>query len=179
MNKTKQISTMLFLLLLTCVMANAQEKTTNNAYISFYSELDAIKAENFNVTSRLNIDTGTIIFSVPIKSFEFENGMMQEHFNQEDVMDSNKFPISKFKGSIENFEAITLTENGTYPISITGDLTIKGVAKETTQKGNLIVKNEIIELELTFDLDRYIWGMKAKEGSVSKILQLQLKSLYK
>ncbi|WP_374702236.1 hypothetical protein [Psychroflexus sp. MES1-P1E] len=56
---------------------------------------------------------------------------------------------------------------------------MKGVAKQTTQNGNLIVKNEIIQLELTFDLDRYIWGMKAKEGSVSKILQLQLKSFYK
>jgi polyisoprenoid-binding protein YceI len=179
MKRAKKISTTLFLLLFTCVMVNAQEKTTNNAYISFYSELDAIKAENFNVTSRLNMDTGTIIFSVPIKSFEFESAMMQEHFNQEDVMDSNKFPISKFKGSIENFEAIPKKKNGIYPITITGDLTIKGVAKQTTQNGNLIVKNEIIQLELTFDLDRYIWGMKAKEGSVSKILQLQLKSFYK
>ena len=160
-------------------MVNAQEKITNNAYISFYSKLDAIKAENFNVTSRLNMDTGTIIFSVPIKSFEFESAMMQKHFNQEDVMDSNKFTTSKFKGSIENFEAVTLTENGTYPVSITGDLTIKGVAKRTTQNGNLIVNNEIIELEFTFDLDRYFWGMKAKDGSVSKVLQLQLKSLYK
>lgn len=159
-------------------MSNAQGKTTNNAYISFYSELDAIKAENFNVTSRLNTDKGTVIFSVPIKSFEFESGMMQEHFNQEDVMDSNKFPTSKFKGFIENFESITLKENGTYPITIKGDLTIKGVVKQTTQNGHLIVENQIIKLELTFDLDRFIWGMKAKEGNVSQILELQLKSLY-
>ncbi|PKG43537.1 hypothetical protein CXF67_04545 [Psychroflexus sp. MES1-P1E] len=62
MKRAKKISTTLFLLLFTCVMVNAQEKTTNKAYISFYSELDAIKSENFNVTSRLNMDTGTIIY---------------------------------------------------------------------------------------------------------------------
>lgn len=132
-NKIK-IVTSIFLLLLVYGKLNAQEKTTNKAYISFYSELDAIKAENFNVTSRLNTETGSIIFSVPIKSFEFENGMMQEHFNQEGVMDSNRFPISKFKGYIEDFKSFNFNENGVYPVTIKGDLTIKGIVLQTTKR---------------------------------------------
>ena len=178
MKKKKKIIICSFLVLLTYGTLKAQEKTTNKAYISFYSELDAIKAENFNVTSRLNTETGAIVFSVPIKSFEFENGMMQEHFNQEGVMDSNRFPISKFKGFIENFEALNFNENGVYPITIEGDLTIKGIVLQTTQSGRLIMDNQVVKLELTFTLDRFLWGMKAKEGNVSQILEIALESIF-
>jgi polyisoprenoid-binding protein YceI len=118
------------------------------------------------------------VFSVPIKSFEFENGMMQEHFNQEGVMNSNKYPISKFKGVIEDFKAINFNKNGVYPVTIKGDLTIKGVVLQTTQNGRLIMDNQVVKLELTFDLDRFLWGMKAKEGNVSQILKIELESIF-
>lgn len=179
MKTKKKIVISLFLLLITYGTSSAQEKTTNSAYISFYSELDAIEAENFNVTSRLNPETGAILFSVPIKSFEFENEMMQEHFNQEDVMDSNKFLTSTFKGHIENFESLNFNKNGIYTVTVKGDLTIKGVVQQTTQSGSLIMDNQIITLELTIDLDRFLWGIRAKEGDVSQILQLQVESIYK
>ncbi len=45
---------------------------------------------------------------------------MQEHFNS-DYMESDKFPKASFKGKIQ--EQIDVTKDGTYPITVDGDLT--------------------------------------------------------
>lgn len=38
--------------------------------------------------------------------------------------------------------------------------------------------NQVVKLEINFDLDRFLWGMKAKEGNVSQILKIELESIF-
>ena len=93
---------------------NAQSYLTKTGYASFFSTtpVEDIKAENYKVTSRLDIDNGEVVFSIPIQSFEFEKALMQKHFNQKQFMDSKSYPKAKFKGTILNITSLDLSQVG-------------------------------------------------------------------
>ena len=64
---------------------SAQDKFfTKTGKISFYSKaiIENIEAHNRSVTCVMDTKTGLVQFSVPIKGFEFEKALMQEHFNE-------------------------------------------------------------------------------------------------
>ena len=73
----------------------------------FYSEtpMETIKADNKQVNSALDSQTGDFVFKVLIKSFVFEKALMQEHFN-ENYMESDKFPNATFQGKVTNISSI-------------------------------------------------------------------------
>ena len=56
--------------------------------------------------------------------------------------------IASFKGKIN--ETIDYTKDGTYPVTITGTLTIHNVAQARTIKGTLIVKGNMLTIESKF-----------------------------
>jgi hypothetical protein len=91
-----------FTLALAALSVHAQVKTTKTAFVSFYSELEEVTAENYSGVSDLNVETGRLIFSFAVQSFMFENALMQKHFNEADVMNSKEFPLAKFVGEITN-----------------------------------------------------------------------------
>ena len=93
--------------------------------------------------------TGAIQFSVLMKSFEFRNALMQEHFN-ENYVESNKFPKAEFKGSILNNGEINFSKDGSYNTKVKGQLTIHGISKEVNTDGQFIVKNGKINAVATF-----------------------------
>jgi polyisoprenoid-binding protein YceI len=64
---------------------------------------------------------------------------MQEHFN-ENYMETEKFPKSTFKGKIEDLSKVNFTKDGTYPVIITGEMTIHGVTKPFSCSGTLDVQ---------------------------------------
>ena len=120
----------------------AQKYLTKNGKISFFSDAPAekIEAHNNQVNTALDVTTGEFVFKVLIKSFEFENALMQEHFN-ENYMESGKFPNSTFKGKVTNLSEIDFTKNGTYKTVVEGDLMIHGVTKKIKQSGFFEVKD--------------------------------------
>jgi polyisoprenoid-binding protein YceI len=107
----------------------------------FYSEtpIETIKADNKQVNSALDIQTGDFVFKVLIKSFVFEKALMQEHFN-ENYLESDKFPNATFQGKVTNLSAVDFKKEGTYDVTVEGDLTIHGVTKKVTEKGTFTVK---------------------------------------
>jgi hypothetical protein len=126
---------------------------TKNGHVDFFSStpMEDIKADNNKVTSVLNTTTGDIEFSMLVMAFTFPKALMQEHFN-ENYMESAKFPKSSFKGKITNLATVNFTTDGTYPAEATGMLTIHGVTKEVSAKGNFIVKDGKIRLQSTFNV---------------------------
>ena len=122
------------ILLLTSWMVQAQIVVSHSARLSFFSEapIENIKAESNSGVSALNLSTETIYFKVPMRSFEFKKSLMKEHFN-ENYLESNKYPFAEFNGKI--IEPIDLTKDGTYPVTVQGELNIHGVKK------NYIVKS--------------------------------------
>ena len=130
----------LFFLLITGYSANAQKYMTKNGFIGFYSHtpMEDIKADNNQVASVLDTGTGEIVFQVLIKSFHFEKALMEEHFN-ENYMESEKYPKSTFKGKITNLSSVNFSKNGTYDVTVDGDLTIHNVTNKVNAKGTIEV----------------------------------------
>jgi YceI-like domain len=119
----------------------AQDKyMTRTGHISFLSEApkETIEAQNYQVSSILT-SAGDLIFKVPIKSFEFKQALMQDHFN-DNYMESDKFPQASFKGKILNMDKVDLKKDGKQVVDVEGELTIHGVTKKTNSKATLDIK---------------------------------------
>ena len=82
----------------------AQKFKSTASNVHFYSDapVEDIEATNLDAQSALDLSTGEIVFSIPIKSFTFEKSLMQEHFN-ENYMESDKYPRAFFKGKVSNY----------------------------------------------------------------------------
>ncbi|EMR02659.1 YceI family protein [Cesiribacter andamanensis] len=125
--------------------AQAQGKFfTRDGYISFFSHTDVedIDAHNRKVASVLDAQSGQLEFAVLMRAFEFKKALMQEHFN-ENYVESTKHPKAQFKGKILNLASVDFGTDGTYPVAIEGELTIKGVTKPLRTQGTIIVKGGI------------------------------------
>jgi hypothetical protein len=132
---------LLLLVLLTAFIAvNAQKYMTKNGFISFFGHtpMEDIKGDNNQVNSILDISTGDMVFQALVKSFHFDRALMEEHFN-ENYMESDKFPKTSFKGKITNLSSVDFKKNGTYEVTVEGDMTIHDVTNKITTKGTLEV----------------------------------------
>jgi polyisoprenoid-binding protein YceI len=121
--------------------AQAQKFYTKNGNIAFNSKasLETIAATSNQVTAIIVPATGDMQFSVLVKTFHFEKALMEEHFN-ETYMESDKYPKATFKGKIADLSKVNFTKDGTYAVSVTGDLTMHNVTKKTTTPGTITVK---------------------------------------
>ena len=160
----------------------AQKIYTKNGRISFFSKTDMenIKADNNQVMSVLNIQTGDLQFSVIVKSFHFEKALMEEHFN-ENYLESDKYPKSTFKGIIADVSKINFTTDGTYPVTVNGDLNIHGVTNKVSTKGNIIIKGGKATGTAVFTValaDYKITVPKLVEANISKTIEITVNCLY-
>jgi polyisoprenoid-binding protein YceI len=169
-------------LLLITTLATAQKYYTKNGNISFFSKtsMEDIKADNNQVMSVLNIQTGELQFSVLIKSFHFEKALMEEHFN-ENYMESGKHPKSTFKGTITDIGKVNFNKDGTYAVTVSGDLTIHGVTKKATTNGKMMVKSGKITGSTVFSValaDYKIEVPKLVENNIAKSIEITVNCLY-
>ena len=171
---------LVFLFVFFTCLSNGFSQTvlSKTAFVSFYSELEDITANNYSGISQLDTITGRLLFSFAIQSFMFENATMQKHFNEEGVMHSKEFPRAKFVGTITNHDAVNYAENGEYKINVSGDLTIKGTTKPIKTTGRLKVTNGKIEASATFTIDRYAFGVTGQQGAISQELKLTVNVHY-
>lgn len=139
----------------------AQKYATKTGQVSFYSKapLEDIKADNRQASFILDASTGEVAAVVLIKSFEFKNSLMQEHFN-DNYMESEKFPKSTFTGKIANIQDVRFDKNGTYDVKVSGQLTIHGVSKDINESGKLSVRGDAVIIETTFFVALADFGIK-------------------
>ncbi len=133
---------------------NAQDKIfTKAGTITFDAsgKMEKIQATNNKATCILITSTGQMEFAVLMKGFEFEKALMEEHFN-ENYVESDKYPKSTFKGKVDNISDVSFTKDGTYPVTISGDLTIHGVTKPVTAKGTFTVANGVVTGKSEFNI---------------------------
>lgn len=151
-----------------------------NAESSFFSEarFENIEAVSKKGTSAMNIATKEVVFKIPIQSFVFDNGLMQEHFN-ENYMESDRHPYATFKGKIN--EEADLTKPGTYKVTATGQLSIHGLTKDRTVAGVLVVKKGQILLTTSFIVpvaDHKIDIPNDKLSNISQDISVKIKAAY-
>lgn len=159
-----------------------QKYLTRTGTIKFFSETDIenIEAINNQVSSVLNSENGEMAFTLLMKAFSFEKALMQEHFNEKYV-ESEKFPKAKFKGSIVDYSAKSITETPT-EFTVKGSLTIHGVTNEIEVKETLhkTSDNRIVG-KSTFTIkpeDYDIEIPSAVRENISKTIEINVKVDY-
>src|SRR5690606_19846571 len=103
-----------------------------------------ISAVTEQAASVLDTAGSEIAFRVPITSFEFRKQLMREHFN-ENYLESNKFPYATFGGKINGH--INWNSDGTYPVTVSGNLEIHGIRKLYTIEATVTVKGTSVTAE--------------------------------
>lgn len=131
----------------------AQKIYTKNGNISFFSKasLENISADNNQVTSILNQQTGEMQFSVLIKSFHFKKALMEEHFN-ENYMESDKYPKAIFKGQVSDISKVNFSKDGSYPVTVSGDLTMHGITNKVAVPGTISIKSGAVSAISSFKI---------------------------
>jgi len=161
-----------------------EKRVSSKAHIKFFSTtpVEDIEANNYKIVSTIDPNSGEIVFSVPMQSFEFEKALMQKHFNQNGFLDTKNHPKAKFKGEITNLSDINWEEDGVYNANITGDLTIKGVTKTYNEEGTIVVSGNTLNINATFDVtlaDHGIAFVKGKPSTnIAKTVEVTLTAEY-
>ena len=130
------------------ILCQAQKYTAESSAVSFFSDgaIEDIAAHNSKAVSIFNSSTGDVVFSIPIKDFEFEKSLMKEHFNEK-YMETEKFPKATFQGKITGF---TITSVGEQVSKASGKLTIHGVTKDIDVPGTIEVVNGKVVMKSKF-----------------------------
>jgi len=150
----------------------AQKKTTTSGTISFdaTTSKDALpKAENKTVIAAIDAKKGTIAFEAIVKNFTFTNPKIQEHFNGETWLDSEKFPTATFKGNITNLAAVDFKKDGTYNADVAGDLTIHGITKPVKTTGKIVVAGKAVSTSADFSIKLEDYGVNGPAIGAGKV----------
>ncbi|HRI23092.1 MAG TPA: YceI family protein [Ferruginibacter sp.] len=127
---------------------------TKSGKVSFYSRAkspEKVEADNNEVSSVLNTQTGDLVFAILLKSFHFERALMEEHFN-ENYVESNKYPKSTFKGKIVNISSVNFSKDGAYPVTVEGELNLHGVSRQVSYTGSVIIKSGKVNATSRFSI---------------------------
>ena len=168
--------------LLACglLTASAQVYMTRTGKVQFFSKtpLENIEAVNNETSCALNASTGELRYIVPVKSFKFEKALMQEHFN-ENYMESDKYPRATFKGKIN--EKIDVSKDGTYPVTVTGDLNVHNVTQHRTIPGKVSVKGGVVSMTSEFMVkcaDHHITIPRLVFHNIAESLKITVSATY-
>lgn len=173
----------LFFSVLLVLQGHAQDYLTRNGSASIYSHtaLEEVKAKNNEVVSVLNSATGQIDFKIAIKSFHFEKQAMEDHFNDPDYMDSEKFPKAGFTGKITNISDVNFTKDGSYKVIVQGNLTIRDVTKAITATGVIVVKGGTVSAQSVFSVNRkeyHVIGQAFVQSKLADDIQITIDCAY-
>lgn len=164
-------------------MLKAEKYITKTGHISFYSEapLENIEADNNQVTSILDSETGEMVFSLLMKGFQFEKALMQEHFNEKYVH-SEKYPKSTFQGKILDVTKVDFSKDGKYEVEVEGTLNLHGVSKTVKSLGTIEVKGEELDANAVFNLtlsDYEIEIPSVVKDNIAEVVEVIVKMNYK
>ncbi len=166
------------LVLMTTFAFGQKKYFTRTGNISFFSDasLEDITANNHQVTALINTADGKLAYKVPIKGFEFEKALMQEHFN-ENYMESDKYAEASFDGAIEDLKKVDFTKSGTYKVTVKGKLTMHGVTKDVSMPGEVIVDatNNKVTTKCTFKVALKDYNIKNdKVGKIADEIEIRV-----
>lgn len=120
----------------------AQKYVAEKSVITFFSDalIEDITATNSKTASIFNRETSDLVFSVPIREFQFEKKLMQEHFNEK-YMESDKYPKATFSGKLINLDVTKASEQ---PVKAMGKLTLHGVTKDVELDGTAQLGDKVV-----------------------------------
>jgi polyisoprenoid-binding protein YceI len=147
-----RVISMVFLVL--CVFYSsglkAQKFRSESSTVHFYSDapMEDIEASNPDGKSVIDISSGRLVFSIPIKSFSFEKSLMQEHFN-ENYLESDKYPDATFKGELMDFDPAVMEWQ---KVKARGIMDIHGVERNIEVEGDIQISGGKIKIKAEFPI---------------------------
>lgn len=132
------------------VDATAQRYVVDSSFVKFYSKapVEDIEAFNNNSNSIIDLENGHMAFSIPIKDFQFDKALMQEHFN-ENYLESKKYPKATFSAQVVDWKPFFGKKN----VEVVGKLNIHGVEKRATMNGTIDLEGEAVIIDAMFYVD--------------------------
>ena len=143
---------------------------TKNATISFHSHtfLENIDAVNNSVMAVIDGTKKNIAFSLFMKQFDFPKKLMQTHFN-ENYVESDKFPKATFSGVITSPSAVNFSKDGTYNVTVEGDLTIKGRTQKVKAPATIVVAGKTLKTNASFNIKLADIGVEGQPITAGKV----------
>jgi polyisoprenoid-binding protein YceI len=163
---------LLFVMATVSIMVFAQKKTSTSATIAFDASTaidDLPKAENKTAIAAIDPEKNTVQFEAAIKNFAFSNPRIQDHFNQKGWLNSDEFPKATFNGVITNPSAVNFKKDGTYNVTVEGDLTIKGKTQKVTTPATIAVAGNSLKTTAAFSIKLADFGVEGQPISAGKV----------
>ncbi len=142
-------------LLLFANLVSSQTYKTRDGYIFFNPNKDQTHKDyasnSKEATAVLKVETNEVALLVPMKTFHFNNALLEEHFN-ENYLHSDKFPNATYKGKLSGFNKDQLTKDGIYNLTSEGQVTMHGVTKIFNSPVKLEVKGKTATFNCVFKI---------------------------
>lgn len=154
-----------------CADSFAQLKSTASE-VSFFSEapLENISARSTDAVGVLRLESGEFAFSLPIRSFRFARGLMEQHFNDH-YLESDRYPTASFVGRFEQLPS----GPGTHTVKAIGRLTIHGVTREVQISGTATRSSQGLLLKAVFPIrltDHKVSIPRAMFQNIAEVVQV-------
>ncbi len=151
----KKLILVAFALIFITNLIDAQTYKTRDGYIFFNPNKDQshkdYAAASKEGTAVLKVETSEVALLVPMKTFHFNNALLEEHFN-ENYLHTDKIPNATFKGKLIGFTKDQLAKDGVYNISSEGTVTLHGVTKDFKSPVKLEVKGKVATFYCVFKI---------------------------
>ncbi len=150
--------------------AMSQKLVTSTSNIKFFSHTTAedIEANNTKAVGTIDTKTGEVVFSVPMQAFEFEKALMQKHYNSPKFLDTKQFPKAKLTGKITNLSSVDFSKNGTYKVTVKGEMDMHGVKNPIEEQATITVKDGKVSVDTKFKIVLADYKVAFEKGKPSK-----------
>ena len=117
----------------TCRTAHLHLETSNR--------FTDVIADNNQVYSELDPNTGAVTFTGLTRSFEFKLGALDQAFNSSKV-DLSQYTKFNYEGKVNNFKSINFDKPGSYNVEVKGTLFMGSYKRLTSAKGTVVVQSD-------------------------------------
>ncbi len=125
---------------------------TGHIHVETSNRFKDIIADNYQVYSELNPNTGEVSFKGLLKSFKFEFGALDQAFNSGRV-DMSQYSKFNFEGKLTNVGSINFDQPGTYPAIVDGFLFMGSYKRKTSARGTVeVLPNGRLVTEADFSI---------------------------
>lgn len=185
MKKSIYLSVLATIFVALASFTTATKLVSTKVHVQFFSTTPAedIESHNYKAVSTIDPESGEVVFSVPMQSFEFEKALMQKHFNNKNFLETKKFPKAKMTGKIINPGEVDFEKDGTYTAKVQGELTIKGETNPMESSATVTVKGKSVEVESTFPVTLADYGISFSKGkpstNIAYTVEVTINAFYK
>jgi len=107
---------------------------TGHVHVKSQNNVKNIEADNYQVISYVNMETGEVRFEGLLKSFEFKLGALDRVFNS-DRINVNQYPKFRFEGTISRLDRVDPNRIGSYDVEVNGTLYLWDEKRVTSATG--------------------------------------------